>query len=236
MKKTYVLSLFVLAGFVLNFAFTVTPTRTEAVFGGPDNTDTFIQRQDNNPSFIDNSSGLDPLDANEYNEDISGLNYDSAVVEAANPFPDSQVAAAATGYKKVKVTYGGVSRSEYLPKKPEFKQNCVWGVATDTGTNVARFVGLAHGAYNAQDISVPTGTPVVSSCDGIVVLTQFDGYNGGFGINVVVDHGPFKTRYAHLSAIEVVVGQSVSLGEEIAKSGSTGNSTGPHLHFEVIPE
>lgn len=68
MKKPYILSLFVLAGFVLNFAFTVTPIKTEAVFGGPDNTDSLIQNQGNGSSFI--SDSLSP--ESEGAEDVVG--------------------------------------------------------------------------------------------------------------------------------------------------------------------
>lgn len=63
MKKPYILSLFVLVGFALNFAFTVTPTKTEAVFGGPDNTDPLIQIQDSGSAFMSDTLSLEPLDS-----------------------------------------------------------------------------------------------------------------------------------------------------------------------------
>jgi murein DD-endopeptidase MepM/ murein hydrolase activator NlpD len=81
------------------------------------------------------------------------------------------------------------------------------------------------------DISVPTGTPVQAAQEGIVV---FAGYNGAYGKAVKLDHpNGFSTLYAHNSRILVHVGQTIKAGQVICLSGSTGRSTGPHLHFEV---
>jgi murein DD-endopeptidase MepM/ murein hydrolase activator NlpD len=81
------------------------------------------------------------------------------------------------------------------------------------------------------DLSVPTGTPVQAAQEGVVV---FAGYNGAYGKAVKVDHpNGFSTLYAHNSRILVHVGQTVKPGQVICLSGSTGRSTGPHLHFEV---
>jgi murein DD-endopeptidase MepM/ murein hydrolase activator NlpD len=81
------------------------------------------------------------------------------------------------------------------------------------------------------DLSVPTGTPIRAAQEGIVV---FAGYNGAYGKAVKLDHPHgFSTLYAHNSRILVHVGQTVKAGQVIGLSGSTGRSTGPHLHFEV---
>jgi murein DD-endopeptidase MepM/ murein hydrolase activator NlpD len=81
------------------------------------------------------------------------------------------------------------------------------------------------------DLSVPTGTPVQASKDGIVV---FAGDNGAYGKAVKLDHPHgYATLYAHNSRLLVQVGQTVKAGQVICLSGSTGRSTGPHLHFEV---
>jgi murein DD-endopeptidase MepM/ murein hydrolase activator NlpD len=81
------------------------------------------------------------------------------------------------------------------------------------------------------DISVPTGTPVQAAQGGTVV---FAGYNGAYGKVVKLDHAHgFSTLYAHNSRLLVHVGQSIEAGQVICLSGSTGRSTGPHLHFEV---
>jgi murein DD-endopeptidase MepM/ murein hydrolase activator NlpD len=77
------------------------------------------------------------------------------------------------------------------------------------------------------------GAPVLAADAGYVAATQVS--NSGYGRMVILDHGNgYQTLYAHLQTFYVEVGQSVSRGEAIGKVGSTGNSTGPHLHFEVI--
>jgi murein DD-endopeptidase MepM/ murein hydrolase activator NlpD len=82
------------------------------------------------------------------------------------------------------------------------------------------------------DVGISTGTPVVAALGGKVVLAGWD--SGGYGNLVAIDHaGGLQTRYAHNSKILVSVGQTVTQGQQISLSGSTGNSTGPHLHFEV---
>lgn len=74
-------------------------------------------------------------------------------------------------------------------------------------------------------------TPIYSTAPGIV---SFTGVRSGYGNTIEIDHGGgFKTRYAHLQAIGVTVGQRVSVGQRIGAMGSTGRSTGPHLHYEV---
>jgi murein DD-endopeptidase MepM/ murein hydrolase activator NlpD len=81
------------------------------------------------------------------------------------------------------------------------------------------------------DLVAPTGTPILAAAKGRVIHA---GPMPGYGNAVDIDHGNgYITRYAHASKIEVRIGQTVRSGEEIAKVGSTGRSTGPHLHFEV---
>lgn len=86
--------------------------------------------------------------------------------------------------------------------------------------------------HRGLDMAVSTGTSVKASDGGTVV---FAGWDSGYGYRVDIDHGNgIITRYAHNSRLLVEYGEIVGQGEVIAKSGNTGNSTGPHLHFEVI--
>jgi murein DD-endopeptidase MepM/ murein hydrolase activator NlpD len=89
----------------------------------------------------------------------------------------------------------------------------------------------SKGYHTGVDFPVPTGTSVQAVGAGHVVSA---GWGGSFGYQVVIRHGDGRyTQYAHLSAISVKAGQTVGAGQRIGRSGSTGNSTGPHLHFEV---
>lgn len=85
--------------------------------------------------------------------------------------------------------------------------------------------------HGGIDISAPPGTPVRATADGIV---SFSGWGGGNGKLVVLEHGfGFTTLYAHNKMILVKVGQKVKRGDIISYVGSTGNATGPHLHYEI---
>lgn len=85
--------------------------------------------------------------------------------------------------------------------------------------------------HTGIDIPAPAGTRIVAAADGVVRLA---GWNGGFGITVIIDHGDgYSTLYAHNSRNRVAVGQSVTRGQHIADVGTTGVSTGNHLHFEI---
>jgi murein DD-endopeptidase MepM/ murein hydrolase activator NlpD len=83
------------------------------------------------------------------------------------------------------------------------------------------------------DIASSRGTPIYAADDGYVVLSGQDTW--GYGNQIVIDHGNgYLTRYAHLQKLMVKAGDIVKKNQQIATMGSTGRSTGPHLHFEVI--
>lgn len=85
--------------------------------------------------------------------------------------------------------------------------------------------------HTGIDIGVPEGTPVRATASGVV---RFVGNTDGYGLRVEIDHGNgVTTLYAHLSEASVVPGQRVERGQTIGKSGNTGASTGPHLHYEI---
>lgn len=85
--------------------------------------------------------------------------------------------------------------------------------------------------HSGIDLGAPFGTPVLAAKAGRV---EFAGWGGGYGNLIELDHGSTGTRYAHLEAIYVSQGQSVAQGQQIGLVGSTGRSTGPHLHFEIM--
>lgn len=93
------------------------------------------------------------------------------------------------------------------------------------------FGGSSVEYHKGQDIAAPTGTPINATADGVVVVA---GWVKGYGNGIYIDHGNgITTRYGHLSRIDVVVGQTVKQGGHLGLVGSTGRSTGPHLHYEV---
>jgi murein DD-endopeptidase MepM/ murein hydrolase activator NlpD len=89
------------------------------------------------------------------------------------------------------------------------------------------------GGHAAIDIGAWTGAPV-RAADGGYVAVSTGGWNAGYGNHIIIDHGNgFATLYAHLNSIYVNQGESVAAGQQIGSVGNTGNSTGPHLHFEI---
>ena len=137
-------------------------------------------------------------------------------------------------------------RGKYLPgpgkqektSPQSCEQNCdlaktlpIQGIITSqAGLRTDPFDGkLKH--HNGLDIAAPSGTPVKPVAPGTVI---FSGWKSGYGNTVILDHADgMKTVYAHHSSNNVSVGTMVDLNSVIALTGSTGRSTGPHLHFEA---
>src|SRR5512146_2172999 len=110
-------------------------------------------------------------------------------------------------------------------------------VTSDFGTRLDPYTADRK-MHQGMDIATPHGQPIYTPSDGTVV---FVGTEGGYGKVLVVDHGyGVKTRYGHLSEVNVRIGDRVRRGDKVASVGNTGRSTGPHLHYEVrvngIPE
>jgi len=100
-----------------------------------------------------------------------------------------------------------------------------------TGHRISQYFSWSH---NGLDIADKVGTPIYAADAGTVEISQ-NGWNGGYGNTIVLNHGGGKkTRYAHASKLLVSKGDQVEKGQLIALMGSTGRSTGSHLHFEVI--
>jgi murein DD-endopeptidase MepM/ murein hydrolase activator NlpD len=118
--------------------------------------------------------------------------------------------------------------------------------AIGSGSNVTQYAGYylrpvsggvrtqgIHG-YNGVDLAAPAGTPFMASASGEVIVARVSGWNGGYGNYTVIRHdNGTQTLYAHASSIIVGIGQRVVQGQVIGYVGSTGRSTGSHLHFEI---
>ena len=99
------------------------------------------------------------------------------------------------------------------------------------GRTTSNFGYRGREFHTGIDFAGPVGSTIVAADGGTVT---FAGWMGGYGNSVIISHGGgIETVYAHCSALLVTKGQKVAQGEEIAKVGSTGRSTGPHCHFEV---
>ena len=104
-------------------------------------------------------------------------------------------------------------------------------ITSEFGYRKDPFTGKTKG-HSGMDLAVPTGTPIRAALPGTVTVSTYN--QGGYGYYVCIDHGGgLVTLYGHCSQLIARVGRTVQAGDVIALSGSTGRSTGPHLHFEV---
>jgi len=127
--------------------------------------------------------------------------------------------------KKPKPALGDLSD---LPSaKPVYGGKMNWPTS---GHTITQYYSWRH---NGVDIANKVGTPIYAADGGVIERAEWN--SGGYGYMILIDHGNGKkTRYGHLSAFKVSAGATVSKGQLIGAMGSTGRSTGPHLHFEVI--
>ena len=167
-----------------------------------------------------------------YETELKDFSSKESVVESLyeepEPEPEPVVVAKST---KVKSS-GSVNTSLNTSS-----QNAALGISLSrpvSGTITSRFgvrSSIRSSAHTGLDIATSSGTPYSAAASGVVT---FAGYKGSYGNLIVIDHGNgVQTYYGHSSKIYVDVGESVSQGETIGAVGSTGNSTGPHLHLEV---
>jgi murein DD-endopeptidase MepM/ murein hydrolase activator NlpD len=127
-------------------------------------------------------------------------------------------------------SYTGVSVIKDLVN-PSAKPSTTKLAWPTSATRITQYFSWRHPGL---DLAAKVGTPLYAAESGKVTISQ-GGYNGGYGNTIVIDHGGgMKTRYGHASKLYVKVGDTVERGEVIAAMGSTGRSTGSHLHFEVI--
>ncbi|CAM4085371.1 Peptidase M23 domain-containing protein [Novosphingobium lubricantis] len=113
---------------------------------------------------------------------------------------------------------------------PSLAPVAVAHLSSGYGMRVHPVLGGRRG-HKGIDLAAPTGTPIRASADGVVEKAE---WFGGYGLFVQLDHGgAMETRYGHMSRVAVAEGQQVRKGDVIGYVGSTGRSTGPHLHYEV---
>jgi murein DD-endopeptidase MepM/ murein hydrolase activator NlpD len=124
------------------------------------------------------------------------------------------------------------SPEEHYPgKSGETTLGFIWPAEGTLSSKFGRRWGRMH---KGIDIAGPVGTPINAAADGTVVVAGWQ--SGGYGNLVEIRHGDgTTTRYGHNSQLSVTVGQTVRQGQQVARMGSTGRSTGSHLHFEIRP-
>lgn len=129
---------------------------------------------------------------------------------------------------------GGSGLVSFEPGAPGSCAPQAPGVATggwQRPLNIYTFMRGYTAFHSGVDLAASTGTPVGAANGGTVIFAGRS--NWGFGLLVVISHGPFSTLYGHLNSVNVRCGAIVSPGQMVGTVGSTGNSSGPHLHFEV---
>lgn len=121
---------------------------------------------------------------------------------------------------------------EYKSTQPKFLWPLEWkGVTSEWGSRRDPITGKKDKKHSGVDLRAGIGTPVYAPSEGIV---RSAGWMRGYGRIVIIDHdNGYSTRFAHLDEYLVEMGDRVSKGELIAKSGNSGRSTGPHLHYEI---
>ncbi len=166
--------------------------------------------------------------ANSKQQQVSRIENDTKLMEQALAQLEAESQAIEEQIRRIQSTPAGAKRAAKA-----FTGGLIYPVP---GRVTSRFgyrvhpITKVYKLHTGIDIACPTGTPVKAAADGIVIIAQ---WMPAYGYGVVLDHGGgVQTLYGHNSRLCVSVGQSIKQGEVIAKSGSTGYSTGPHCHFE----
>lgn len=103
-------------------------------------------------------------------------------------------------------------------------------ISSMPGKRGGKYTKSKDGVHYGIDMAASKGTPVYAAADGACQVVHS---SGGYGLHIVETSGQYKIYYGHLSAVSISSGAHVKQGQRIGSVGSTGNSTGPHLHFEV---
>lgn len=170
--------------------------------------------------------------ASKYETDMQSIVQYAAngITSINDPLPIGKEIVVPGGVKPyVAPTVGGAS-SAYSVARPAGALAGSGNFSWPTAGYVSQGYWRGHPAI---DVAGWLGAPVTAADSGYVVLAG-GGWNGGYGNYVIIDHGNgFTTLYAHLNSIFVKPGETVSRGQQVGTMGNTGNSTGPHLHFEI---
>ncbi len=163
-------------------------------------------------------------------EDIAGYNgvgiADALAIGDTVIIPDGEVSAVTTSASSGKKSTSVIAKTSSS------------GPVSSNGYYIKPTAGKLtqgfHGPYQAVDVGAPIGTPIYAAAAGKVLVAKTSGYNGGYGLMVIIQHdNGSQSLYAHMSKVMVKAGQTVSQGQQIGAMGSTGRSTGSHLHFEI---
>nr|WP_079032171.1 M23 family metallopeptidase [Streptomyces specialis] len=158
--------------------------------------------------------------------DVFAAQTATTLAEATQAQAEAQEKAADAAEKKAAAEAEAQEKAWVSPISGDYALSATYGNSGDRWAST----------HSGQDFAVPSGTEVHSVHSGTVVKAGGNGAGDGpaYGNAIVIKHSDGTyTQYAHLSKIEVKVGQTVSTDQEIGLSGNTGNSSGPHLHFEV---
>jgi murein DD-endopeptidase MepM/ murein hydrolase activator NlpD len=188
------------------------------------------------------------LELNELNNRVEAVEDTSRKLAEKSGVVNEQVTRPGTGGPALPLDESGLSALQGKMSRLESKMKAyenvlrergytpsIWPVVgkLESGFGGRRnpFGGSSYEFHSGQDIDAAIGDPVVAGASGTVT---FVGWQNGYGQLIVIDHGGgLTTRYGHLSHIDVAQGQTVTRGEFIGRVGSTGRSTGPHLHYEI---
>ncbi len=164
----------------------------------------------------------------------SAEDVDSELLAAAPLSPDAYIPAQRSAAPRVVSPDMPIlpAAGEYLPEAPDYFDGYIWPAR---GTITSGYGWRWGRMHRGVDVAGPVGTPIMAAGSGVVAEAGWN--SGGYGNLVEIRHPDGSmTRYAHNNRLNVSVGQAVRQGQQIAEMGSTGYSTGPHLHFEIYPK
>lgn len=188
-----------------------------------------LEQQESRQLLSDAQAELSQL-YDELNAKIAELEADEKEYAAAEKKADEDMAAANKEIDRLMEEARKKNNGPYVGGSMEWPVPEWTRISSEFGTRLHPILKV-NKFHSGVDIAAPTGTPVRAANDGTVIMAT---YNGGYGNCVVINHGGgIATLYGHNSKLLVKVGDTVKRGQQIAKVGSTGTSTGPHVHFEV---